>query len=116
MSDHDSYSDWNGVSLLKFSLVLRTCSWSPGAVMGALREKSSENKLAVAELSFAEEARGWIWHAVPLEVFDFAAAIADEVVVAHAFCVVTRGAAFDGDFSDQANFHQIAKIVVGGSA
>jgi len=86
------------------------------AALRALCAKTAENKFAFAQDSFAEEARGWIGHVVPLDVFDFAAAIADEMVMAHAFCVVARGAAFDGDFTDQAGFHQVAKIVVGGGA
>ena len=38
------------------------------------------------------------------------------MMMTQAFCVVTRGAAFDGDFAHQAGFHQIAEIVVGGGA
>src|ERR1700722_9458477 len=83
------------------------------ATLRALCAKSAENDFAFAQDSFAEVARCRVGHVVPLDVFDFAAAIADEVVMAHSFGVVTRGAAFDGDFTDETRLHQIAEIVVG---
>jgi len=83
------------------------------ATLRALCAKSAENDFAFAQDSFAEVARCRVGHVVPLDVFDFAAAIADEVVMAHAFGVVARGAAFDGDFTDETRLHQIAEIVVG---
>jgi hypothetical protein len=86
------------------------------ATLRALCAKSAENDFAFAQDSFAEVARCRVGHVVPLDVFDFAAAIADEVVMAHSFGVVTRGAAFDGDFTDETRLHQIAKIVVGGGS
>jgi hypothetical protein len=86
------------------------------ATLRALCAKSAENDFALAQDSFAEVARGGVGHVVPLDVFDFAAAIADEVMMAHAFGVVTCGATFDGDFTDETRLHQIAKIVVGGGS
>lgn len=86
------------------------------APFSAFGAKSTENEFAFAKHAFAEKTRGRIRHVVPLHVFDIAAAIADEVMVAHAFRVVTCGAAFDGDFTHQTRLHQIAKIVVGGGA
>ena len=98
---------------------MRPRSTTGAGVCAALRTlgaQAAENEFALAEFSFAEEARGGIGHVVPLDVFDFAAAIADEMVMAHAFCVVTRSAAFDGDFAHEASFYEVAKIVVGGGA
>jgi hypothetical protein len=94
-----------------------SCS-TPGAspALSALGAESTKDKFTLAKDSFAEELRFWIRHVVPLDVFDFAATIADEMMMTHAFCVVTRGAAFHGNFADQAGFHQVAKIVVGGGA
>src|SRR5580704_13012050 len=66
------------------------------ATLRALCAKSAENDFAFAQDSFAEVARCRVGHVVPLDVFDFAAAIADEVVMAHAFGVVARGAGFEG--------------------
>lgn len=84
--------------------------------MRAFRAKPAEDEFAFTQDSFAEKARRRVRHVVPLDVFDFAAAIADEVVMAHAFRVVARGAAFDGDFTHQAGLHQITKVVVCGGA
>jgi hypothetical protein len=87
-----------------------------GATLRALGAEAAENEFAFAQDPLAEELRFWIRHVVPLHVLDFATPIADEMMMAHAFCIVTRGTAFDGDFTDQAGLHQVAKIVVGGGA
>jgi hypothetical protein len=53
---------------------------------------------------------------VPLDVFDVAAAVADEVVMLQVFGIVASGAAFDGDLPDEARFYEVAEVVVGGGA
>src|ERR1700722_6027185 len=85
-----------------------------GAMLRALCAKSAENDFALAQNSLAELARCRVGYVVPLDVFHVAAASADEVMMAHALRVVTRGAAFDGVFTDKTRLHQVPKIVVSG--
>jgi len=41
-----------------------------------------------------------------------AAAVADKVMMPHAFGIVPRGAALDGHFTHQTRLHQVPKIVI----
>ena len=73
----------------------------------ALRAESSKNKLAFTNNSLTEGTRGRLGHVVPIDVFNAAAAVADEVVVAHAFQIESPGAALDGHFPHQTRLHQV---------
>src|SRR5258708_14575380 len=84
------------------------------APRSALRAKPPENDFAFAKNPFAEGAGGRPRHAVPIHVFNIAAAVADEVVMPRAFRIESRGAAFDGNFSQQTRLHQAPQIVVSG--
>src|SRR4029077_13793382 len=84
---------------------------APRSTLGA---EPPKNKLAFAKNPLAEGARGRAGHAVPLNVLDVAAAIADEVVMPHALGIESRGSAFDGHFTYQARIHQVAQIVISG--
>src|SRR5208337_1073785 len=79
---------------------------------GALRAESSENEFAFAKNPLAERARGRPGHVVPLDVLNIAAAVADEVVMPHAFRLESRGAALDGHFTHQTRLHQVPQIVI----
>ena len=70
------------------------------------------NEFAFAKNPLTEGARGRPGHIVPLHVLNIAAAIADEMVMAHAFGVESRGAALDGHFTHQTRLHQIPQIVI----
>src|ERR1700759_887849 len=103
--------------VLEVVLMMRSRSTtSARAALRTLAAKSAKNEFALANDSLAEKARGWIRHVVPLDVFDFTAAIADEMMMTHAFRVVTRGATFDRDLTHETRLHQVAKIVVRGGA
>jgi hypothetical protein len=65
----------------------------------ALRAEPAKNQFAFAKNAFAEGTRGGPGHVVPLDVLNVAAAVADEVVMPHAFGIEARGAALDGDFT-----------------
>ncbi len=75
-----------------------------------------ENYFVPSQNPLAESAGSRLPHVVPLQIFDVAAAIADEVVMTHAFSVESRGAPLHGHFPHQARAHQIPQIVVGGGA
>jgi len=68
-----------------------TGSLSPSA----LRTESPENEFAFAKNPLTEGAGGRPGHAVPLHVLNIAAAVADEVVMPHAFRIESRGAALE---------------------
>ena len=54
---------------------------SARAALRTLAAKSAKNEFALANDSLAEKARGWIRHVVPLDVFDFTAAILFGIIV-----------------------------------
>jgi hypothetical protein len=82
------------------------------APRSALRAQSAENQFAFANNSFTERTRGRSRHVVPFYVLNTAAAVADEVVVPHAFHIKSPGPAFDGHFTYQARLHQVPQIVI----
>ncbi len=53
---------------------------------------------------------------MPIQVFHDAAAVADEMMMARAFGIKPRGAAFNGYFPHQARLHQIPQVVISGGA
>jgi len=61
----------------------------------ALGAESPENQFAFAKNPLTEGARGRPGHVVPLEVLNLAAAVANEVVMPHAFRIESRGAALE---------------------
>ena len=81
---------------------------------GAAGAKSAENHLVLANHAIAEELGRGLGDVEPLHVFHLTATVADEVVVAHTFYIEARRAAFNGNFTDQAGFDQIAQIAVDG--
>ena len=83
---------------------------------GAGGAEAADDEFAFAHDSLAERACGGGGDGVPVNVFDAAAAIADEVIVLFVFGVVTGRAAFGGDFADEAGFYKVAEVVVGGGA
>src|SRR5712691_6571203 len=78
----------------------------------ALRAKPAENEFAFAKNPLTEGARGRPGNAVPLHVLNIAAAVADEVVMPHAFSIESRSAALDGHFTHQTRLHQVPQIVI----
>ena len=62
--------------------------------------KPPENELAFAHSSLAQRSRSWFGHVVPLNVFDVAALIADEVVMMHAVGIKACSAALNSHFPD----------------
>src|ERR1700756_4454742 len=58
-----------------------------GSTLRALRAESAENKLTFTNNSLAQRTRGRFGHVVPVDVLNIAAAVTDEVVMAHAFQV-----------------------------
>ncbi len=59
-----------------------------------------------------EGARGRPGHLAPLNVLNIAAAVADEVVMPHAFRIESRGTPLDGYFTHQTRLHQVPQIVI----
>ena len=82
------------------------------APRSALRAESPENEFAFAKNPLTEGSRGRPGHVVPLNVLNIAAAVADEVVMLHAFRIESRGAALDGHFAHQTRLHQVPQIVI----
>jgi hypothetical protein len=82
------------------------------AVRSALRTKSPENNLAFANHSLTQRTRSGLGYVVPIHIFNIPAAVADKVVMPHASCVESRGAALDGHFPHQSRLHQVAQVVV----
>ncbi len=78
----------------------------------ALRAPAPENKFAFTKYPLTERARGRSGHLVPLDVLKLAAAVADEVVMAHALKIESRGAALDGHFTHQTRPDQVSQIVI----
>ena len=87
-----------------------TFSWGAGGA------EAADDEFALAHDAFAERACGGGGDGVPVDVFDAAATVADEVIVLLVFGVVAGGAAFGGDFADEAGFYKVAEVVVGGGA
>jgi hypothetical protein len=77
----------------------------PRSAFGA---QPPENELALADDPLAEGARGRLGHVVPLNVLNISAAVANEVMMQHAFGIESRGAALDRHFTHQARLHQVA--------
>src|SRR3974377_767230 len=76
----------------------------------ALRAEPAENEFAFAKNAFTKGARGRPGHVVPRPVLNITAAVADEVVMPHTFCVESRGAALHGHFPHQTRPHQVPQI------
>ena len=79
---------------------------------GALRTEPAENEFAFAKNPLPEGTGGGPGHSVPLHVLNTTAAVADEVVMAHAFRIESRGPALDGHFTHQTRQHQVPKIII----
>src|ERR1700682_5190361 len=82
------------------------------APRSTLRAESPENEFAFAKNPLTEGARSRPGHVVPLNVLNIAAAVADEVVMPHAFRIESRGAALDGHFTHQTRLHQVPQLVI----
>ena len=78
----------------------------------ALGAEPPENEFASAKNPLTEGARGRPGNIVPLHILHIAAAVADKVVMPHAFRIESRGAALDGHFPDQTRLHQVPQIVI----
>ena len=78
----------------------------------ALHAQPPENDFAFAKNPLTEGARGRPGHLAPLNVLNIAAAVADEVVMPHAFRVKSGSAAFDGHFTHQTRLYQVPQIVI----
>jgi hypothetical protein len=83
-----------------------------GLPASTLRTEPAENEFTFAKNPLAQGARARPGHVVPLHILNIAAAVADKVVVPHAFRIEARGATLDGHFPHQTRLHQVAKIVV----
>jgi hypothetical protein len=86
------------------------------APRSAPRTEAAENQFAFPKNAFAESIGGWPGEIEPLHVFHFAAAIADKMVMARAFRVITCGTSFGGHFAHQTGLDQVSEIVVGGGS
>src|SRR6478752_5952131 len=95
---------------------MRSAQLTRSTLTSALRAQASKNKLAFAKHPLAQGTRARLRHVVPVNVLNITAAVADEMVVAHAFQVESPGAAFDRHFPHQACLHQVTQIVVGRSS
>lgn len=82
----------------------------------ALRAEATDDKFAVADDAMTQCAGSWLGELEPLDIFDVAAAIADEVVMLLVFGIITGGTAFGGDLANETSFDEVVEIVVGGSA
>jgi hypothetical protein len=65
----------------------------------ALGAEPAENQFAFAKHAFPKGTRSRFGHLVPSDILNVSAAIADEVVMPHAFRVEPGGAALDGHFA-----------------
>src|SRR5579871_4881928 len=95
--------------ILDDKLLRRGTGSLPGGTLGA---ESPDNEFAFAKNSLTEGARGRFGHLVPLQVLNIAATVADEMVMARAFRIESRGAPFHGYFTHQTCPHQITQIVI----
>src|ERR1700751_2799833 len=86
---------------------------TPSVPWSALRAEPAENNFAFAKHAFPDRLRSRPGHVVPLDVFNVAAAVADEVVMPHAFRIESGGATLDGHFAHQSRLHQVPQIVIG---
>jgi len=77
-----------------------------------LGAQSAENELAFANNSLTEGTGRRPGHVIPFHIFDVAASIANEVVMANVLRIEPRGAALDSNFAHQTGPHQIPQIVV----
>jgi len=82
------------------------------APRSALRAEPPENEFAFAKNPLTEGARGRPGHVVPIHILNIAAAVANEVVMPHAFRIESRGAALHGHFTHQTRLHQVSQIVI----
>src|SRR6202158_2633552 len=82
------------------------------APRSALRAESPENEFAFAKNPLTEGARARRGHVIPFNIFNIAAAVADEVVMLRAFRIESRGAALDGHFTHQTRLHQVPQILI----
>jgi hypothetical protein len=64
-----------------------------------LRAETPKNHFTFAKNPLTQGACSRLRHLVPLDVLNIAAAVADEVVVPHAFGIESRGTALDGYFT-----------------
>src|SRR6516225_2458032 len=82
------------------------------APRSALRAEPPENELAFAKNPLTQGSRGRLRHVVPIDILHIAAAVADEMVMAHAFGIESGGAALDRHFTNQTRPHQVPQIVI----
>src|SRR4029077_948038 len=82
------------------------------APRSALHAEPPENEFAFAKNPLTKGARGRPGYVVPLHVLNIAAAVANEVVMPHAFRIESRGAALDGHSTHQTRLHQVPQIVI----
>ena len=87
-------------------------SSTAGSTASALRAESSKNQLAFTDNSLTQRPRARLGHVVPVDILNIAAAVTNEMVVAHAFKIKSAGAALDRHLPHQTCLHQIAEIVV----
>ena len=67
---------------------------------GALGAEAPKNEFAFTQDALAKRSRGRLWQVEPRHVLDFAATVANEVVVPHTLHVEARGTPLDSDFPD----------------
>src|SRR5271169_5799501 len=94
-----------------FELV-KTVSLVGSVPRGALGAEPPENEFAFAKNALTKGARGRPGHFAPVNILNIAAAVADEVVMPHAFRIESRGAALHGHFTYQTRLHQVPQIIV----
>jgi hypothetical protein len=96
-----------GVQLTFIPLLTRAV---PASAPGA---ESAENEFALPQDPLTKGACGGSRHVEPIHVLHPAAAIADEVVMTHAFRIESGGTALESYLSYQAGLHKVPQVVVG---
>src|SRR5439155_25709407 len=77
-----------------------------------LRAKPAENELAFANNSLAQRTRSRLGHVVPIDLLNIAAAVTNEMMMAHTFEVEPARATLDSHFPHQTRLYQVSQIVI----
>ena len=62
--------------------------------------------------SFTQRPRSRLWHAIPVNVLNLSAVIANKVMMPRPFDIEARGTAFDSNLTNQPRLHKVAQIVI----
>ncbi len=99
-------------SLTHSSGIHTSLRFAKTALRSAFGAEPPENEFAFANNPLAEGTLGGPGHVIPINVFNFSAAVTDEVMMQQAFGIESRCAAFDRNFTHQARLHEVSQIVI----